>query len=53
MVSSARNKVTSSSAAVSSIMPTVAQNISARYSPHSSVKFQAIESQSTSPSKTT
>ncbi len=43
MVSRVKNNVTSSSAAVRSIMPTVAQNIRARYSPHSEVKSQAIE----------
>ena len=34
-------------------MPTVAQNIRAKYSPHSSVNDQAIDSQRTSPSRRT
>ena len=33
-------------------MPTVDQNIRAKYSPHSSVNDQAIEIQTTSPSRT-
>ena len=45
--------MTSSSEAVSSIMPTVAQNSRAKYSPQSSVNDQAIDSQTTSPSRTT
>ena len=50
IVSSVRKSVSSSSEAVKSIIPTVDQNISAKYSPQFSVNDQAIDIQTTSAS---